>query len=166
MNEVRHQVAIKMETINNLSFPNKCAYCLETPPAKYVTLKDKQIKGLKLKVPYCERHHKIINRLMILDKILLFFFLAGALGLAIYLHNNQAIVIGNIGFNFITAQIVFVIVYVIAGLIIRRFSQAYLGDEAVLDEEGAVRIMGVYNDAFVLQFYNQHFATEFADLNK
>jgi len=167
MNEARYQVAIKMEMRDSLSFPHKCAYCLELLPAQHIVIDNEQLKGFELKVPYCIRHYRIINRLKMLDKTMLFFLAVGMLALGIYLHNHQVIVIGNTGFNFITAEIIFVVTYVMVSFMVRwLLSRANFSREGTLDSDGAVIITGVYTNALVLEFHNQRFAAEFAELNK
>jgi hypothetical protein len=57
MNEY-YQVAVSRDA-GNLKFPGKCAYCLVPTPA-HLIVKDKQLDGYELKVPYCEKHSKMI----------------------------------------------------------------------------------------------------------
>jgi len=95
MNEERHQVTLSMDRALSSRFPTKCAYCLEPSPTHTLVLKNKELKGFKLVVPYCAEHSNIVNRLKVLDKTMFWGFIVSAVLLGIYLSNNQVFVIGS-----------------------------------------------------------------------
>lgn len=164
--KARYEVIVGMELRDSLRFPFKCAYCLELSPARRIVVKNKELKGVKLEVPYCARHSAIIRRLKIINQAVFAFLVVAAIALGIYMHEKQLIVIGSTGFNFIAAQLIFIVVFGAVYLLFQRLlSRSNFGGEGTLDWDGAVEIIGGYTDAFVLWFHNHRFATEFADLN-
>jgi hypothetical protein len=164
--EEYYQVAVRRDVGNNLKFPSKCAYCLApTTVPHHMIIKHKELKGYKLKVPYCERHASILRYLKVVHYASLCFALLVSVLLARYLHNHRVFVLGSIGFNYLVAGIIVLPIwlslnFVLAIMVLRKFAA-----EASLDHDGAVQIVGVHANGFALQFHNETFGREFTQLN-
>ena len=164
--EEQYQAAVDKRVGNNLKFPSKCAYCLKLAPLHHIAVKHKQLKGYELKVPYCETHSRMIRYMKWIQY--------GALALAIlfaivvggYFHNHRTFVAGSVGFNYLVAGFIglgvfFVLLLALRAVVLSR----YFAGQGSLDQAGAVEIVAVYADAFVLLFLNRTFGTEFSQLN-
>jgi hypothetical protein len=96
----------------------------------------------------------------------LYFGIILAVLLGIYLHNRRVFVVGNIGFNVLVAGFIGVAICIaVIWLLQRVVLQLLFAGEGSLDQDGAVQIVGVFTDAFVLLFHNPSFGTEFSQLN-
>jgi len=159
-----YQIAVRRDA-GNLKFPGKCAYCLEPTPA-HLIVKDKQLKGYELKVPYCEKHSRMIRYMKAIHQGAFYFAVILALLIAIYLHDRRVFVVGDIGFNVLVAGFIGLAICMAVIWLLRRVVLSLLfAGEGSLDQDGAVQIAGVYADAFVLLFHNPQFGTEFSQLN-
>ena len=161
-----YRVAVAKEIGNKLKFPGKCAYCLAPKPLQYMTVKHQLLKGCELKVPHCETHSKMINYLKVPRYGAIALALIVAVPLGLYLHNNAVFGgRGSVGFNYLAAGFVGAIVW-FAALALLSFLVLYffVGPRSV-DSDGAVRIVEVYSDSFVLLFQNGVYGAEFNLLN-
>ena len=164
--EEGYHVAVAKEVGNKLRFPSKCAYCLAPTSLQYTTVKHDQLKGCKLKVPHCETHSKMIKYQKIPPYGALVLALIVAVPLGRYFHNNAVFGgRGSIGFNYLAAGFVGAIVW-FAALALLSFLMLYffVGPRSI-DPDGAVRIVEVYSDGFVLLFQNGVYGAEFNLLN-
>jgi len=164
--EQNYHAAVDIRARDSLSFPSKCAYCLELAPLEHISIKHKQLKRYALRVPYCQihstmiRYSKWIQNGSVVFAILIGFLLAG------YFHNNRVFVIGYTGFNYLVAGFIALVVFFVVLLVVRAlvFSRYFAG-QGSLDPGGAVEIVAVYSDAFVLSFLNKTYGTEFSQIN-
>ena len=146
---------------NNLRFPNKCAYCLAPMPLHHITVKHDQLKNCALRVPYCETHAKIIRHMKLVQYGSLAFALLIAFPIGKYLHDNRVFT----PFNFWVAGFVGLVVFLLVFGVLALISQRYFKAQGFLDQVGAVAIVKVYPEGFVLLFDNKTFGTEFSQLN-
>ena len=154
-------VAVTTDIRNHLKFPNKCAYCLAPMPLEHISIKHDQLKACALRVPYCETHAKIIRYMKLVQYGSFAFALLIAVVLGKYLHDNRVFT----PFNYWVAGFVgFVVFFIVFGVLV-VVSQRYFKAQGFLDEVGAVAIVQVYRDGFVLLFDNRAFGTEFSQLN-
>ena len=159
-------IAVGREAGNNLKFPGKCAYCFErTIHPHYLIVKHKELKGYKLKVPYCETHSRMFRYLKVAHYASFAFALFVTVLIARYLHNHRVFVVGNTGFNYLVAAVFlfpvwFPVIFLLRILVLRHFAGA-----PSVDHVGAVQIDRVCADGFILLFYNVSFAREFNQLN-
>ena len=164
--EEHYQIAVRRNVGSNLKFPSKCAYCLEPSAPHYKIVKHDQLKGYKLKVPYCETHSSMIRYMKLVHYGSFSFALLLTILIGRYLHNHQVFVLGFIGFNYLVAAfVVFIPTWFAAGFILRIMVLRQFAGEGYLEHYGAVEIVGVDVDTFVLLFHNKSFGTEFSQLN-
>lgn len=164
--EQPYQAAVDKRAGNNLRFPNKCAYCLELGPLHQIVVKHKQLKGIGLKVPYCETHTRMIRYMKWIQYGALAFAIVFAFLLGRYFHDHRVFVAGSMGFNYMVAGFIGLGVFLVVLLVLRNVVLSrYFPDQGSLDPMGAVEVVAVYADAFVLLFHNRTFGTEFSQLN-
>jgi hypothetical protein len=83
-----------------------------------------------------------------------------------YFHNNRVFVSGYIGFNYLVAGFIGLIIFFLVLLGVRALVLSrYFAGQGSLDQGGAVEIVAVYSDAFVLSFLNRTYGTEFSQSN-
>ena len=164
--EKYYQAAVDRVAGQSLKFPSKCAYCLEPAALEHITVKHKDLKGYALQVPYCQIHSNMIRYMKWIHNGSLAFALIIAILLGGYFHKNAVFVTGYIGFNFLVAGFIGLIVFFVVLLAARAlvFSRYFAG-QGSLDQGGAVEIVAVYSDAFVLRFLNRTYGTEFSQIN-
>jgi hypothetical protein len=161
-----YQAAVDIGARHNLNFPTKCAFCLKLPPLEHVSIKHKQLKGYALRVPYCQTHSNMIRYMKWIHNGALAFALVIAVLLGGYFHKNAVFVTGYIGFNFLVAGFIGLIVFFVVLLVARALVLSrYFAGQGSLDQGGAVEIVAVYSDAFVLGFLNRTYGTEFSQIN-
>jgi hypothetical protein len=161
-----YQIAVGRDVGNELQFPNKCAYCLEpTRFPRYLVVKHKELKGYKLRVPYCETHSRIIRYMKAVHYGAFSFSLLIAAVIGRYLHNHQVFVFGAIGLNYIAAGFIFIAVWIVTFFTLHFIVLWRFAVKGTLDKDGAVHIVGVHPNGFVLLFYNKTFGIEFLQLN-
>jgi len=164
--EEYYQIAVGKDVGNNLQFPNKCAYCLE--PTRFphpVIVKHKELKAYSLRVPYCETHSRMIRYMKAIHYGTLTFALLVAFVIGRYLHNHGIFVYGQIGFNYIVAGVIAIAVWAASFFIIHFLILWQFAAKGSIDREGAVQIVGVHPNGFVLLFHNKTFGIEFLQLN-
>jgi hypothetical protein len=159
-------VAVSKDSGNKLKFPSKCAYCLASMPLRHVTVKHNQLKRFELKVPYCETHAAMIRRMKLTMYVSLGFGLLVAVVLAKYFHMNRVFMLGAMGFNYIAGGIIGLVVIVASIVVLRFVVLWYFPGQGSLDQVGAVDIVEVYSDGFVVLFDNKAFGIEFSLLNQ
>jgi hypothetical protein len=149
---------------HKLTFPDKCAYCGSNSNLKKITLEHSDIPGLSGKVPYCKQHFRTIKLNSFVNTIAIIIGIMSALVLGIIMHEAQVLAIDGIGFNYIAAIIIGIIISVGASFILKSLISK---DKAgVLDENGAVSVGTVYKDAYTLVFINSDYCNEFITFNK
>ena len=152
-----YRAAVAKAAADNLKFPSKCAYCLKLTPLHHITVKHNKLKGYELKVPYCETHSQMIRYM----STILFGVLLGR-----YLHNHEVFVVGFLGFNYLVAGFISLVVFAVVFVVLRTMVvRRYFAGQGSLDQGGAVEIVGVYPDVVVLHFHNRTYGTEFSQLN-
>ena len=162
-----YRIAVRRDVANNLKFPSKCALCLEpTTPPHHMTVKQKELKGYELKVPYCETHARMMHYMKVIERVAICFGAVVGLPLAVYFQNNRVVAFPIRGLNAsigifigIAAGIAFLVIFQFGALFLFFPGQRYV------PRDGAVRIADVYSDAFVLVFDNKIFGLEFSILN-
>lgn len=159
--EERYLVAVSSAVGNELKFPSKCAYCLAPVPLQHVTVKHNQLKACQLRVPYCETHAKIIRYMKLVQYGSLAIALLIAFPIGKYLHEHQVFS----PFNFWVAGFIGLVVFLVVFGVLTLVFQRYFKGQGFLDQVGAVAIVKVYSDGFVLLFDNKTFGTEFSQLN-
>ena len=165
MEECYH-VAVAREAGNRLKFPSKCAYCLAPMPVNYRAVKHEKLKGCVLKVPYCETHSKMIKyqKIPVYGPIIIALIVAVPLGK--YWHDNAVFGgRGSIGFNYLAAGIVAAVVWFVTLAILHFLVLYFFVGLRSIDPDGAVQIVEVHSDGFVLLFQNKTYGTEFSQLN-
>jgi hypothetical protein len=161
-----YQIAVPRDVGNNLKFPSKCADCLQpTRSHNYKIVKHKELKGYYLRVPHCETHLKMIRYMKAVHYGTLSFALLLGVVIGRYLHNHRVFVVGRIGFNYIVAGVIAIAVWAATFFILHFLVLWQFAAKGSIDREGAVEIVGVYADAFVLQFHNKTYGIEFSQLN-
>ena len=165
--EEYYQAAVDIRARDSLNFPSKCAYCLELAPLEHISIKHKQLKRYVLRVPYCQTHSSMIRSMKWIQNGSLAFAILIAVLLGGYLHNNRVFVTGSIGFNYLVAGFIglgifFLVLLGVRALVLSR----YFPGQGSLDPGGAVEIVAVYSDAFVLGFLNRMYGTEFSQTNR
>ena len=164
--EEHYQIAVRRDVGNNLKFPSKCAYCLApTTLPHHRIIKHKQLKGYKLKVPYCETHSRMIRYMNLVHYGTLAFALLLTVLIGRYLHNHRVFVIGFTGFNYLVAGFIGLVIWMLTYFVLQFMVVWQFEAKASIDREGAVEIVGVHADGFVLLFHNETFGREFAQLN-
>lgn len=165
MNEY-YQAAVDRQSRHSLKFPSKCAYCLKVAPLEHIGITHRQLKGYALSVPYCETHSNMIRYMKWIHNGSLAFALVIAILLGGYFHKNGVFVTGYIGFNYLVAGFIGLVLFFVVLLIVRAVVLSrYFAGQGSLDQGGAVEIVAVYSDAFVLRFHNRAYGTEFSQLN-
>ena len=164
--EKYYQAAVDRQAGHSLKFPSKCSYCLKDAPLEHIGVTHRQLKGYALSVPYCETHSTMIRYMKWIHNGALAFALVIAFLLGLYFHNNAVFVTGYLGFNYLVAGFIGLVLFFVVLLIVRAvvFSRHFAG-QGSLDQGGAVEIVAVYSDAFVLRFHNRAYGTEFSQLN-
>ena len=161
-----YQIAVSKQVANNLKFPSKCAYCLEaTPSPHHMIVKHKQVKGYQLRVPYCETHSRMIRYMKLVHYGALSFALLLAFLIGRYLHNNRVFVFGLTGYNYLVAGFIGLVVWALTFFLLHFLVLWQFEAKGSIDKQGAVEIVGVHADGFVLLFHNKTFGREFAKLN-
>ena len=164
--EQHYQAAVDRQARNSLKFPNKCAYCLKVGPLQHTGVTHRQLKGYALSVPYCETHSNMIRYMKWIHNGSLAFALVIAFLIGRYFHNNATFVTGYIGFNYLVAGFIGLVLFFVVLLIVRAVVLLrYFAGRGSLDQGGAVEIAAVYADAFVLRFDNRTYGEEFSQLN-
>ena len=164
--EQHYQAAVDMRARDSLNFPGKCAFCLKLAPLEHVSIKHKQLKGDALRVPYCQTHSNMIRSMKWIHNGALAFALVIAVLLGGYFHNNRVFVTGSIGLNYLVAGFIGLVVFFLVLLAVRAVVLSrYFAGQGSLDQGGAVEIVAVYSDAFVLSFLNRTYGTEFSQIN-
>ena len=161
-----YQVAVTREVGSKLRFPSKCAYCLAPTPVNYRAVKHEKLKGYVLRVPYCETHSKMIKyqKIPVYGPIIIALLVAAPLGK--YWHDNAVFGgRGGIGFNYLAAGIVGMVVWFVTLAILHFLVLYFYVGLKSIDPDGAVQIAEVYSDGFVLLFQNKTYGTEFSQLN-
>ena len=163
----QYQVAVDRSVGHSLKFPSKCAYCLKDAPLEQVEVKHNQLKDYALRVPYCETHSSMIRYMKWTHNGALAFALVIAVLLGGYFHRNTVFVTGYIGFNYLVAGFIGLVVFFVVLLGVRALVLSrYFAGQGSLDQGGAVEIIAVYADAFVLRFQNRMYGTEFSQMNQ
>jgi hypothetical protein len=165
--EKYYQAAVNIRARDSLSFPSKCAYCLKLAPLEHISIKHNQLKRYVLRVPYCQTHSSMIRSMKWIQNGALAFAVLIAVLLGGYLHNNRVFVTGAVGFNYLVAGFIglgifFLVLLGVRALVLSR----YFAGQGSLDPGGAVEIVAVYSDAFVLGFLNSTYGTEFSQTNR
>ena len=161
-----YQAAVGRDVGKNLKFPNKCAYCLESKALQHISVKHKELKGYVLRVPYCETHSKMIRYMKVIQYGALAIAILFAILLGRYLHDHEVFVAGAWGFNYLVAGFIGLAVFFAILLVLRKVVLSrYFAGQGSLDPGGAVEIVAVYSDAFVVLFHNRMFGMEFGQLN-
>ena len=159
--EENYQIAVSRYVGNNLKFPSKCAYCLEATPAPhYIKVKHKQLKGYELRVPYCETHSRMIRYMKLVNFGAIAFALLLAVLIGRYLHNNRVFT----PFNYWVAGFIGLVIWAVTFFVL-HFMILWQFEGKGIDRDGAVEIVGVHADGFVLLFHNAIFGREFTLLN-
>ena len=157
-----YQIAVSRYVVNNLKFPSKCAYCLaETPAPHYIKVKHKELKGHELRVPYCETHSRLIRYMKLVNYGTLGFALLFAVLIGRYLHNNRVFT----PFNYWVAGFIGIVIWALTFFVFHFMLLWQFQAKASIDRDGAVEIVGVHADGFVLLFHNTIFGREFTLLN-
>ena len=159
--EKGYLVAVSSDVGNKLSFPGKCAYCLAPMPLQHITVKHGQLTAGTLRVPYCETHAKIIRYMKLVQYGALAFALLIAIPIGKYFHDHRVFS----PFNFWVAGFIGLVVFLVVFGVLTLVCQRYFKAQGFLDRVGAVAIVKVYSDGFVLLFDNKTFGTEFSRLN-
>jgi hypothetical protein len=163
----QYHAAVDIGARHNLKFPSKCAYCLKVAPLEHIGVTHKQLKGYALRVPYCETHSNMIRYMKWIHNGALAFALLIAFPLGWYFHKNEVFVTGSIGFNYLVAGFIGLVLFFVVLLVVRALVLSrYFAGQGSLDMGGAVEIVAVYTDAFVLRFDNPAYGTEFSQLNQ
>ena len=165
--EEYYQAAVNIRARDSLSFPSKCAYCLKLAPLEHISIKHKQLKRYVLRVPYCQTHSSMIRSMKWIQNGAMAFAILIAVLLGGYLHNNRVFVTGSVGFNYLVAGFIglgifFLVLLGVRALVLSR----YFAGQGSLEPGGAVEIVAVYSDAFVLGFLNRTYGTEFSQTNR
>lgn len=163
----KYQIAVGRDVGNKLKFPSKCACCLEpTTSPHHMIVKHAELKGYELKVPYCETHARMLHYMKVIERVAICVGAVVGLPLAIYLQRNRVFLFPIRGWNAsigvfigIATCIAFLVIFQLAALLLFFAGQKYVS------RDGAVQIVGVYSDAFVLLFDNKAFGLEFSLLN-
>ena len=164
--EAHYQAAVDMQAGHSLNFPSKCAYCLKLAPLENISINHKQLKGYALRVPYCQTHSNMIRSMKWIHNGALAFALLIAVLFGGYFHKNRVFVSGYIGFNYLVAGFIGLIIFFLVLLGVRALVLSrYFAGQGSLDQGGAVEIVAVYSDAFVLSFLNRTYGTEFSQSN-
>ena len=160
--EENYQIAVSRNVGNNLKFPGKCAYCLEaTPSPYYIKVKHKQVKGYELRVPYCETHSRMIRYMKLVNFGAIAFALLLAFLIGRYLHNNRVFT----PFNYWVAGFIGLVIWVATFFVLHFMILWQFEAKGSIDRDGAVEIVGVHADGFVLLFHNPILGREFTILN-
>ena len=160
------QIAVSKSVSNNLKFPSKCAFCLEpTPAPHYVKVKHNELKGYELHVPHCETHLRMIRYMKLVHYGTLGFALLISAIVGRYLHHHRVFVIGFTGFNYIVAGFLCLVIWLPTYFVLQFILLWQFEAKGSIDRKGAVEIVGVHTDGFVLLFHNQTFGREFTQLN-
>jgi len=128
-------------------------------------VKNKELKGFELKVPYCETHSKMIRYMKLVHYGSFWFACLLGILLAFYFRSRQMFVVGAIGFNVIAGGLVGFAAFFPVFLLLRSVVLGRFPGQGSLEKDGAVEIVGVYADAVVLLFHNKGFGVEFSQLN-
>ena len=165
--EENYQIAVAKNVANSLKFPSKCAYCLEpTPSPLHMFVKHKQVKGYELKVPYCATCLRMISYMKLVHYGALSFSLLTAFVCAHYFHKYRVFVIGTLGINYVVAGILGLSLWVMSNFLLHFLVLSqFRANKGYVDKNGAVEIVGVHPDGFVLLFHNKIFGIEFSQLN-
>jgi hypothetical protein len=162
-----YQAAVDIRARDSLNFPSKCAFCLKLAPLEHISIKHKQLKRYALRVPYCQTHSNMIRYMKWAQNGALASALLIAVLLGGYFHNNRLFVTGSMGFNYLVAGFIGLVIFFLVLLAVRALVLSrYFAGQGSLDPGGAVEIIAVYSDAFVLHFLNKSYGTEFSQLNQ
>ena len=162
-----YRAAVAKAAADNLKFPSKCAYCLKLTPLHHITVKHNKLKGYELKVPYCETHSQMIRYMKLVQYGAIASTILFAVLLGRYLHNHEVFVAGFLGFNYLVAGFISLVVFAVVFVVLRTMVvRRYFAGQGSLDQGGAVEIVGVYPDIVVLHFHNRTYGTEFSQLNQ
>ena len=163
----KYQIAVDRDVGNNLKFPGKCACCLETTASPHhMIVKHKELGGYEFKVPYCETHARMLHYMKVIERVAICIGAVVGIPLAVYLQRNRVFLFPIRGWNAsigifigIATGIAFLVIFQLGALLLFFPGQRYVS------RDGAVQIVGVDSDAFVLLFDNKVFGLEFTILN-
>ena len=162
-----YRIAVRKDVATNLKLPSKCSCCLEpTTSSHHMIVKHKALKGYELKVPYCETHARMLHYLKIIERVAIGVGAVVGLPLAVYFQKNRVVELPIRGLNAsigifigIAGGIALLVIFQLGALFV------FFPGKRYVSRDGAVQIVEVYPDAFVLLFDNKVFGLEFSVLN-